>query len=113
MRRILQQMLDSEEFFGVWHPVASAHHRRNVHLLGEQPGTGTTNRRSHNWHVWQFQLARTHLVAVNYLLIESLQRFHHYYGDEFQVEFPTGSGNLVTLGNCHAAPATPFAAVCA
>ena len=29
---------------------------------------------------------------VNYLLIESLQRFHYYFGDEFTVEFPTGSG---------------------
>ena len=29
---------------------------------------------------------------VNYLLIESLQQFHHYYGDDFKVECPTGSG---------------------
>ena len=29
---------------------------------------------------------------VNYLLIESLQRYHYYYGDDFTVEFPTGSG---------------------
>ncbi|HEX6896769.1 MAG TPA: glucosidase, partial [Bryobacteraceae bacterium] len=34
---------------------------------------------------------------VNYLMIESLQRFHHYYGDEFQVEFPTGSGKPMNL----------------
>ncbi|MBC7927906.1 MAG: glucosidase, partial [Bryobacteraceae bacterium] len=34
---------------------------------------------------------------VNYLLIESLQRFHHYYGDEFKVEFPTGSGTYLSL----------------
>ncbi|MEM7336502.1 MAG: glucosidase, partial [Chloroflexota bacterium] len=34
---------------------------------------------------------------INFLLIESLQRFHHFYGDEFQVELPTGSGNWVTL----------------
>ncbi|RAV99467.1 MGH1-like glycoside hydrolase domain-containing protein [Pseudochryseolinea flava] len=34
---------------------------------------------------------------VNYLLIESLQRFHHYYGDDFKVEHPTGSGNMLTL----------------
>ena len=31
---------------------------------------------------------------VNYLLIESLQKFHHYYGDDFTVECPTGSGRL-------------------
>lgn len=34
---------------------------------------------------------------VNYLIIESLQRFHHYYGGDFKVEHPTGSGNMMTL----------------
>jgi hypothetical protein len=34
---------------------------------------------------------------VNYLIIESLQKFHHYLGDDFKVEFPTGSGRLLTL----------------
>ena len=34
---------------------------------------------------------------VNYLLIESLQKFHYYYGDEYKVEFPTGSGTMLTL----------------
>jgi hypothetical protein len=29
--------------------------------------------------------------------IESLQKFHHYYGDEFKIECPTGSGNFVSL----------------
>ena len=36
-------------------------------------------------------------MPVNYLLIESLRRFHRYYGDEFQVECPTGSGEFMTL----------------
>ena len=34
---------------------------------------------------------------INYLLIESLQKFHHYYGDDFRVECPTGSGQYLTL----------------
>jgi hypothetical protein len=34
---------------------------------------------------------------INYLIIESLQRFHAYYGEEFQVEYPTGLGQLCTL----------------
>jgi hypothetical protein len=34
---------------------------------------------------------------VNYLLIESLQRLHHYFGDDFKVELPSGSGNMLTL----------------
>jgi hypothetical protein len=36
---------------------------------------------------------------MNFLLIESLQRVHHYYGDEFKVECPTGSGQQKTLWN--------------
>ena len=35
---------------------------------------------------------------INYLIIESLQKFHHYYGDDLKVEFPTGSGVRLTLG---------------
>jgi hypothetical protein len=35
---------------------------------------------------------------INYLLIEALQRFNHYYGDALKVECPTGSGRLMTLG---------------
>jgi len=34
---------------------------------------------------------------VNYLLIESLQKFHHYFGDSFKVEFPSRSGKMLTL----------------
>jgi hypothetical protein len=36
---------------------------------------------------------------VNFLLVESLQRFHDFLGDEFQVEFTTGSGKQMTLWN--------------
>ena len=35
---------------------------------------------------------------ANYLLIESLERYHHFYGDEFTVECPTGSGRRMHLG---------------
>jgi hypothetical protein len=34
---------------------------------------------------------------VNYLIIESLQKYHHYYGDSLKVECPTGSGRMMTL----------------
>ncbi|MDB6152788.1 MAG: hypothetical protein JWL90_1241, partial [Chthoniobacteraceae bacterium] len=34
---------------------------------------------------------------INYLLIEALERYHHFYGESVKVEFPTGSGNLMTL----------------
>jgi hypothetical protein len=36
---------------------------------------------------------------TNYLIIESLQKFNHYFGDLFIVEFPTGSGNRMHLGD--------------
>jgi hypothetical protein len=38
-------------------------------------------------------------LPVNYLIIESLQRFHHYYGDDFKIECPTGSGRYVTIND--------------
>jgi hypothetical protein len=37
-------------------------------------------------------------LPMNYLLIESLQKFHHYYGDDFKIECPTGSGKYLTIG---------------
>lgn len=36
-------------------------------------------------------------IPLNFLIIESLQRFHYYYGDDFKVEYPTGSGDMFTL----------------
>jgi hypothetical protein len=36
-------------------------------------------------------------MPMNFLIIEALQRFHHYYGDDFKIEYPTHSGVLLTL----------------
>jgi len=36
-------------------------------------------------------------MPLNFLIIESLQKFHHYYGDEFKIECPTGSGSFMTI----------------
>jgi hypothetical protein len=36
---------------------------------------------------------------VNFLLIEALQKFHHYYGESFKIEFPTRSGSECDLWN--------------
>jgi hypothetical protein len=35
---------------------------------------------------------------INYLVIEALERYHHFYGDSLTVECPTGSGRMMTLG---------------
>ena len=57
--------------------------------VGYEPGESTSGMfgGNSNWRgpIW---------FPVNYLLIESLQKFHHYYGDDFKVECPTGSGKL-------------------
>jgi hypothetical protein len=54
-----------------------------------ESGTGLFGGNS-NWRgpIW---------FPVNYLLIESLQKFHYFLGDSFKVEYPTGSGRLATL----------------
>lgn len=39
---------------------------------------------------------------LNYLIVESLERYHHFYGDDFKVEVPTGSGVWMTLGEAAA-----------
>ena len=38
-------------------------------------------------------------MPVNFLIIESLQKFHHYYGDDFTVECPAGSGKFMTIND--------------
>ena len=102
LRSILRYMLDENEFLSP-HGIRalSRYHRDHPYTLGvngtehrvdyepAESRTGLFGGNS-NWRgpVW---------FPVNFLLIESLQKFHHYYGDEFKVEFPTGSGNLMTL----------------
>jgi hypothetical protein len=102
MKRLLKRMLDETEFLSDYGVRALS----RVHL--EQPYTfrvdgmdlsvryapaesesglfgGNSNWRGPIW------------FPVNYLLIESLQKFHHYYGDDFRVECPTGSGRFLTI----------------
>jgi hypothetical protein len=102
LRRMLHVMLDENEFLSP-HGIRalSRHHHDhpfsiafngNVHRVDYEPGESSTALfgGNSNWRgpVW---------FPVNYLLIESLQKFHHYFGDDFKVEFPTGSGNRITL----------------
>ena len=57
-----------------------------------EPGESTTGLfgGNSNWRgpVW---------FPMNYLLIESLQKFHHYLGEDYKVECPTRSGQMMTL----------------
>lgn len=102
LRRILQYMLDEQEFLSPYGIRAlSRYHQAHPYTMGVngtehrvdyEPGESTTGLfgGNSNWRgpIW---------FPVNYLLIESLQKFHHYLGDNFKVEFPTGSGKMLTL----------------
>ncbi|MCS6814119.1 MAG: glucosidase, partial [Cyanobacteria bacterium] len=108
LRRILQRMLDPNEFLSD-HGIRalSRVHRehpfvfsvgRDQFRVDYEPAESTTGMfgGNSNWRgpVW---------MPVNYLLIESLQTFHRYLGQDFTVEYPTGSGNWLTLEQVAAA----------
>jgi hypothetical protein len=65
----------------------------NDYRVAYEPGESTTGvfGGNSNWRgpVW---------FPVNFLLVEALERYHHYYREELTVEFPTGSGRRMTLG---------------
>ena len=102
LRRVMQVMLDENEFlsdYGI--RAVSSFHRANPYVLqvnGTQhrvdyePAESTNNLfgGNSNWRgpIW---------FPLNYLLIESLQKFHHYLGPDFKVECPTGSGQMMNL----------------
>ncbi|MCA9049078.1 MAG: glucosidase, partial [Planctomycetaceae bacterium] len=101
--RILAYLLDENEFLSPYgirslskahekHPYVfhvGGHEHRVSYLPGESDSWmfgGNSNWRGPVW------------FPVNYLLIEALERYHRFYGDSLKVECPTGSGNLMTLG---------------
>ncbi|MFC4232621.1 glucosidase [Parasediminibacterium paludis] len=102
MKKILEKMLDESEFlsdYGI-RAVSKYHDKHPYEFFVEGkrfavnyvPGESDSDLfgGNSNWRgpVW---------MPVNFLIIESLQRFHFYYGDDFKVECPKGSGNLLSL----------------
>ena len=102
LKRVLAHMLDEDEFlshYGVRalsryhqdHPyeVQVDDHINRVQYEPAESATGLFGGNS-NWRgpIW---------FPVNYLLVESLQKFHHYYGEDFKVEFPTHSNREFDL----------------
>jgi hypothetical protein len=100
--RLLSRMLAETEFlspYGV-RSLSRAHATTpyelvldgSVHRVDYEPAESRTGLfgGNSNWRgpVW---------MPVNYLVIESLQRLHHYYGDSLKVECPAGSGQMMTL----------------
>jgi hypothetical protein len=102
LRSILKFMLDEREFLSPYGVRAlSQIHRDKPYLLNVhgmehrvdyEPGESSTGLfgGNSNWRgpIW---------FPVNFLLVESLQKFHHYFGDDFKIECPTGSGKMMTL----------------
>jgi len=102
LRRILRRLLDESEFLsphGI-RALSRVHRDRPYRLRVDgaeygvryepaESSSGLFGGNS-NWRgpVW---------FPVNYLLIEALQKFHHYLGEGFTVDFPTGSGRQLTL----------------
>ena len=102
LRRILGRMLDENEFFSP-HGIRSLsrYHREHPFVFqhgGQEsrvdyvPGDSNSGMfgGNSNWRgpVW---------MPVNFLLLNSLIRLYAYYGDDFTVECPTGSGRHLTL----------------
>jgi hypothetical protein len=100
--RVLRYLLDEKEFlspFGI-RSLSKVHQDQPyvLHANGEEyrvayvPGEANSGLfgGNSNWRgpIW---------FPVNYLLVEALERYHHFYGDTLQVEFPTGSGHLMNL----------------
>jgi hypothetical protein len=102
LERVLKIMLDENEFLSLHGIRALSRYHKDVpyilhvddvdHRVDYEPGESTSGLfgGNSNWRgpIW---------FPVNYLLIESLQKFHHYYGDSLKVECPTGSGVMMDL----------------
>jgi hypothetical protein len=102
LKRILKRLLDETEFFsphGIralsrYHLDHPYEFQVNGHIsrVDYEPAESTTEifGGNSNWRgpVW---------FPLNYLLIESLQKFHHYYGEDFKIECPTHSKNEMDL----------------
>ncbi len=102
LQRILKVMLDEAEFLSPYGLRAlSRYHLEHpytlnmngiTHSIDYEPAESNSGLfgGNSNWRgpIW---------FPVNYLIIESLQKFHHFFGDQLKVEFPTGSGNLLNL----------------
>jgi hypothetical protein len=102
LRRMLAYMLDENEFLSPYgvrsvsryhqdHPLILNLHGQE-YRLDYEPGESQTNLfgGNSNWRgpIW---------LPVNFIILLALKQYHLYYGDNFQVELPTGSGKLKNL----------------
>ncbi len=102
LKRLLYRMLDESEFLSDYGVRAlSKYHEKNPYEFDMNGKAYTVNyepAESENYMFGGNSNWRGPLwMPMNFLIIESLQRFHHYYGDDFKVECPTHSGNYISL----------------
>ncbi|MBN1666576.1 MAG: hypothetical protein JW862_05790, partial [Anaerolineales bacterium] len=102
LRAVLARMLDEAEFLSPY----GIRSLSRQHL--EQPFVVEFSGQTHTVTYWPAE-SQSGLFGgnsnwrgpvwfpINYLIIESLQKYHHYFGPDFKVEFPTGSGNYLSL----------------
>jgi hypothetical protein len=102
LERLFAKLFDESEFLSPHGLRAlSAYHRDHPYRfdaegyqssIDYEPAESTTSMfgGNSNWRgpIW---------MPINYLLVESLERYHRFYGDDFEVEYPTGSGKRLTL----------------
>ena len=102
LERVLGYMLDEREFLSPYGIRALSQYHRDhpyalqvngiEHRVDYEPAESSTGLfgGNSNWRgpIW---------FPMNFLLVESLQRFDYFFGDEFTVDFPTGSGNRMRL----------------
>jgi len=102
IKALLKRMLDESEFLSTYGIRALSKYHKNYPYVFKHNDTNFTVSYlpaesdsnlfggNSNWRgpIW---------FPVNYMIIESLIKFHKYYGDDFRVEYPTGSGKLLSL----------------
>jgi hypothetical protein len=102
LERVLTRMLDEATFLSEYglRSLSKEHEEDpfqvdldgQSHTVRYQPAESTTGLfgGNSNWRgpIW---------FPLNFLMIETLQKYHHYYGDDFQVEYPQGSGHQANL----------------
>jgi hypothetical protein len=102
MKKLLRRMLDETEFLSPYGVRAlSKYHEDNPYSFSVNGDTLSVKYIPGDSDSWLFggnsNWRGPVWFPVNYLIIESLQKFHHYYGPDFKVEHPAGTGNMRTL----------------